>query len=349
MRFEDLVENMPSWLNGDGPYSEIVLSSRVRLARNLTAYRFCTKASEGELREILELVTEYTKPLLRGSLLVELGSTPPLDQEFLAERHLISIELAKNGTTGGCIIGNHEKFSIMINEEDHLRFQSFTSGLALKDAYKRASRIESRLGSKVEYAYSPEFGWLTACPTNVGTGLRASCLLHLPCLVLTGEIKNTLDNLGKLGFSVRGFYGEGTDVEGNFFQLSNQITLGKTEEGIIDELSSVVLQVVDRERNARGVIVKDAAPQIEDKLWRAYGILKYARSLSTEEFVNLSSAIRLGIGLGIIRGIDIGTLNRLLISIQPAHLQKLTGKRMAPEERDIKRAEFVRKNLCSSP
>jgi len=344
---EDLVKKSAIWLNGKGPDAEVVLSSRVRLARNLTRYPFVHRAKIEQLKKIGTAVKNSIRKIdyLKGANLLELHSLRPLDRHLLVERHLISYDLIKHTRERILVLSEDENITIIINEEDHLRLQAFASGLDLYEAYRLVDQVDSDLESELDYAFSDQFGYLTACPTNVGTGMRASVLLHLPALVLTKEIDKILRAVSQLGISVRGLYGEGTEVKGNFFQISNQITLGKPEEDILAEIEKIVRDIIAYEHGARETLLRDARAFIEDKIFRAYGIIKNARILTSDEVINLFSAVRLGIGLGMIDSVDISTLNELLIFTQPAHLQLLFGKEMKPDERDIARANYVRERI----
>jgi len=348
MRFEDLINTPPSWINGEGNFGEIVLSSRVRIARNLTPFPFPERAHSTELEEILNIAKGalQSTPSLKNSLFLKIGELSTIDKEFLKERYLITKNLEEKPLYRGIMIGPGEHLSVMINEEDHLRIQALAPGLNLEEAWTTAEKLERGLVNKLDFAFSEEFGYLTACLTNVGTGIRASLLVHLPGLVHAKEIRKMLSELAEIGASVRGLYGEGSKVEGNFFQISNQITLGKREEYIIQELHDEAMKIIEREKSARKVLVKNARAQIEDKIWRSYGILKNARVLSSHEFINLSSAVRFGVGLGVLpSSIGLEILNKLLIITKPAHLQKMLGKSLGPGERDMRRASHVRKQL----
>lgn len=341
MRIDDFVNNPPLWADGVGNYPEIVLSSRVRFARNLELFKFPVKSSVKELEEIFAFLSSRISsipvfPLSQFSL---------LDRKLLVERHLISDKFIKDTNGRGVGVDEGEVLSFIINEEDHLRIQSIMPGLSLELAYKKLNEVDNNFSSFLPYAFSTKFGFLTACPTNIGTGMRASVLLHLPALVHSGKIRKVLENIAQIGFIVRGFYGEGTRVEGNFFQISNQTTLGCKEEEIIDGLHKTTLQLIEYENSACDVLLKNARPQVEDKIWRAYAALKSARLLSTDEFINLSSAVRFGIWVNILKDVKIGTLNKLLIFTQPAHLQKLMGELKTPAELDMRRALYVRENL----
>ncbi|MFQ5905656.1 MAG: protein arginine kinase [bacterium] len=346
-RIDSLLGVGAKWLEATGPFSEIVLSSRVRLARNMSNFPFVQMAKVKELKEIIARCRSATEAIscLKNSLYVDVKRLLPIDLQFLVERHLISLEMAGDGKSRGLIVGEGELLSVMVNEEDHLRLQAFASGLQLERCYELCSRLDDALESRLDYAFSEKWGFLTACPTNAGTGMRASILIHLPGLVLTKDVDKVLRGVNQVGLAVRGFYGEGSEVKGNFFQVSNQTTLGRSEEDIINGLNKVAKQIIEYERNAREILVQSARLEIEDKIWRAFGILTNARMLSSEEIINLCSAVRLGVGLGVIRSVSTKDLNELLILTQPAHLQKIFDVDMEPPERDVKRAEYVRNRL----
>jgi protein arginine kinase len=244
-------------------------------------------------------------------------------------------------------MSGRDPLSVMVNEEDHLRLQSLLSGLRLQEAWSLVDRLDEELGEELPYAFHHEFGFLTSCPTNVGTGLRASVLIHLPGLVLTKEIGQVLTGLNQVGITFRGLYGEGSEVVGNFFQVSNQTTLGKTEEDLVDHLDKMVRQVIDYERQARQVLLREAAAVTEDKIWRAYGLLRFARSLPFDEMINLLSGVRLGVGLKLLPGLRVYTLNKIMIYSQAAHLEQAAERDLPPPECDAHRASFVRRILAS--
>jgi protein arginine kinase len=233
----------------------------------------------------------------------------------------------------------------MINEEDHLRLQVLVSGLRLREAHQTVDRLDEDLGSQLPFAFHQEFGFLTSCPTNVGTGLRASILIHLPGLVLTKEIGRILQGITQVGLTFRGLYGEGSEVVGNFFQVSNQTTLGKSEEDLVEHLEKMVTRVIQYETRARRVLLRDAPTVIEDKIWRAYGLLRYARSLSFDEVMNLLSGVRLGVSMNLLSGLRVYTLNKIMIYAQSAHLEQAAGRALSDGERDAHRAEYVRRIL----
>lgn len=335
------------WVDPKGPYSEIVFSSRIRLARNLQNHRFTVSAIEEEKEEIFsELFDEFLGiDTFTNGYFFDMQELSPLEKEFLIERHLVSFDLCFEYDKSGAVIDESEKISVMLNEEDHLRIQGFGGGLQLFEIYDFLNFLDDEIGVRVEYAFDKEFGYLTSCPTNIGTGLRASALVHLPALVITREIEKVVRKLHAKKILIRGLFGEGSEVKGNFFQLSSSISLGRYEEDIIALVTEIVKDVVEMERNAREVLMKNAQSQIEDKIWRAYGILRYAHLLTSEEVINLSSAVRLGVGLGIIRDVTLKQLNKLLIYHQPAHLQLIYNKKMDDYERDQRRALFVKEIL----
>lgn len=340
-----------SWLDGSGPQAHVVLSTRVRLARNVEGVPFAERADASDRSRILELVDGAWRgsPFGRGSVRFLLDELAPEDRLLLHERHLASRELtaapAERGGGSGSAVYLAGATGVMANEEDHLRLQTLRSGFALAQAYAELEQLDTALGGAIPFAFHPEFGYLTACPTNAGTGLRASVLIHLPGLVLTKEIAKVLQGLTQVGLTFRGLYGEGSEVVGNFFQLSNQTTLGKAEEELLDHLGKIVRQVVAYEEQARQVLLRDAPMIIEDKVWRAYGLLRHARSLSFEEAMNLLSGVRLGVGLNLIPGVSVYTLNKLLIFTQPAHLAAYEAR--VPGDSDVRaaRAAYVRRAL----
>ncbi|NOX96814.1 MAG: protein arginine kinase [Nitrospirae bacterium] len=351
MKLDDLVYRTSEWLKGQGPSSEIVMSSRVRLARNIDGMTFSHRASREKQAEVVSLVhsaVESSK-FLRNSSFFDLSELGPLDCQFLRERHLISHELAESKGVRAVVVSDNEIVSIMINEEDHLRLQAIESGLQLMAAWRLIDGIESELDTQLRFAFSKEWGYLTACPTNAGTGMRASVMLHLPSLVLTKQISKVLQAITKLGLVARGLYGEGTEPLGNYFQISNQVTLGQAEEEIIDNIERVIKQIIGHEENARKILLSKGRRQLlEDKVFRAYGILKNVRIIDSSETVNLLSALRLGVDLGLTEDISRQAINELLIITQPAHLQKLQGRALSPAQRDVKRAELIRERLEKS-
>lgn len=326
----------------------MILSSRVRLARNLKVTSFPHRANSETLLRVMDQVkfAGQQSSILGKASFITMSELATLDRVLLLERHLISHEMVSAQRDCGLLLENDEGISVMVNEEDHLRIQAITSGFQLEEAHRQADRVDDELEASLEYAFSEEWGYLTACPTNVGTGLRASLLMHLPGLVLTHRIEQTLRNIGQVGFVARGLYGEGTEVMGSFFQISNQATLGRPEEEIIEGLTGLTQQILRQEEAARDALMADAQAEIEDKIWKAYGILKYARLISSEEVMNLLSAVRLGVSLGFITTPNIRIINEVLILTQPSQLQKRLSKDLEPPERDFERAKFVRERFA---
>ena len=343
-----------SWLEASGDHADVVLSTRVRLARNLQGHAFGPRARVNDREAVLEQFRTSAGRCesLRGGTLLELPEADVRTRRILLERRLVSRDLLgeedEEPARGAAVhLTGADPLSVMVNEEDHLRVQSLVSGLRIEEAWRIVDRLDEELGRELPFAYHSEFGFLTSCPTNVGTGLRASVFMHLPGLVLTKEIGKVLQGLGQVGLTFRGLYGEGSEVVGNFFQVSNQTTLGKTEEDLVDHLDKVVRQVIQYEMHARQVLMRDALGVTEDKIWRAYGLLRYARSLSFEELMNLLSGVRLGVSLKLLPGLRVYTLNKMMIFTQPAHLEQAAGRDLPSTESDAHRAAYVRRVLAT--
>ena len=348
MNLDELIGQSGEWLRGSGPESDIVISSRVRLARNLQRFPFLTRANEEQRGEIHESIRRALSSLglaENGHCYVDLAETNDLTSRFLLERHLISRELANGSGGRGVLFNKSEMLAVMVNEEDHLRIQAIRAGFEVDAAYAEIKAIDDRLDEQLQFAYNNEFGYLTACPTNVGTGMRASVMLHLPALVFTKQIDKVFASVTKINLAVRGFYGEGTQASGDFYQISNQVTLGIGEMQILELLDRVVPKIVTYEREVRDHLVAKDRLSLEDRIWRAFGILKAARSISSEETMDLLSSVRLGVNLGLLENVDISTVNELFILTQPAHLQRLKKRDLSPAERDATRAEFIRHQL----
>ncbi|MFC1666838.1 protein arginine kinase [Candidatus Omnitrophota bacterium] len=347
MNLGDLLNNQGEWLRCTGPNSDIVMSSRIRLARNLSKYPFSHWASKKEQQEILQISKQavVSSKKTKDSLCLDIGKLESIDKQFLVERHLMSKEHTMDAENKGLCIGDREVISIMINEEDHLRLQVMKSGFDLRDSWSIINDIDNELGGLLNYAYSLDFGYLTACPTNTGTGMRASVMVHLPSLVMTKQIGKVLQAITKLSLTARGLYGEGTEASGNFFQISNQVSLGHREEDVIDNIERIIKQIIDHEQSARESLLSQNRSVLEDRIWRAYGTLKSAHIITSNETIDLLSLVRLGVDLNLIKKLDRALVNELFIIIQPAHLQKIEKKRLNPNQRDIKRAEIVRERL----
>jgi protein arginine kinase len=350
MRLDDLIYQTGQWLKGTGPYAHIVMSSRLRLARNLRKIPFPNRASKKVLTETLESVERAvsTMDYFKSSTVFRMSELDNIDRQFLIERHLMSHEHSANPDGKALIVSLEEVLSIMINEEDHLRIQVMQSGLNLDETWKVINMIDDVLSEKLDFAYVHHWGYLTACPTNTGTAMRGSVMLHLPALVMTKQINKVLSAIAKLSFASRGFYGEGTQARGNFYQISNQVSLGHTEIDIIQNINGLIRQVIEQEEQARQALILQNRPMLEDKIYRSLGILKNAYIISSQETVELLSMVRLGIDLNIIKDIDRRVINELFITIQPAHLQKIEGKKLSTSARDVKRASLIRQKLGGS-
>ncbi|OLS35020.1 protein arginine kinase [Bacillus sp. MRMR6] len=340
---------MSSWMSEEGPDSDIVLSSRVRLARNFEEYKFPTLFSTEEAQAIIlkmEEILEYSGFKNFGPMeLLKIGEVQPLQKRVLVEKHLISPNLAEESPYGAVLLTENEEVSIMINEEDHIRIQCLFPGLQLTEALAAANEIDDWLEGHIQYAFNEKHGYLTSCPTNVGTGLRSSVMMHLPGLVLTQQFNRIIPAINQLGLVVRGIYGEGSEALGNIFQISNQITLGKSEEDICNDLEGVVSQLISQERSAREALHKTSNIQLEDRVFRSYGVLENSRIIETKEAARCLSDVRLGIDMGYIENISKSILNELMILTQPGFLQQYAGGHLRPEERDIRRAALIRERL----
>ena len=361
------------WLAAVGENSDVVISSRVRLARNLAGFPFISKASRSQRKEILEACRERVQWIRAGErvLWIDVHEASQLNRTLMVERHLISKEHArgiipgvtkeepesettKNDARGAAVSMPDETVSIMINEEDHLRLQALVSGLELSEAFRRINEIDDRLenvggtgmSAPMQFAYSPRFGYLTCCPTNVGTGVRVSVMLHLPALKLTGEIEKVKRATRDMSIAVRGYYGEGSEAAGDLYQISNQTTLGKPESVILHDIErEIVPQIIGYERAARKTLVEKRRRMVEDRVFRSLGTLRHARLLTPEEAITMLSDVRLGIVSGLIQGLNERVVNQLILLTQPAHLQVLVGREMDQGQRREARADLVRGQL----
>lgn len=330
-----------------GPHDRIVMSSRVRLARNLKDAAFPGWAKKPERIHVFELLRPaiQTLPEMKDAFTESMDALSALDKQILVERHLISREHAAKTSGSGLVLNRDETFCFMINEEDHLRMQALRPGLQLRQAWTAIDQADSALEKKLDYAFSPELGYLTACPTNIGTGIRVSAMLHLPGLVLAEQINPIIQSVNKLGLAVRGLYGEGTEALGNVFQVSNQMTLGESESAIVERLEKVLAQIIEHEENARATLLEKKAKMVYNHIGRAYGILANAHSISSKETMNLLSLMRLGVDLALFPGVERSLVDELFILTQPAHLQKQHTEKLSAEERDLLRADMVRERL----
>lgn len=333
---------MLNWYLQNGKDSDVVVSSRIRLARNLKEYPFITKCKKEDLEKIEEEIKEITPSLGYGIKFLKLKDIDDITKMTLVEKHIISPNFALNKqNTGAMLINDDENISIMINEEDHLRIQVLGAGLDLDNLMNLAIEVDEKIQSNVNYAYSEKYGFLTACPTNVGTGLRASVMVHLPALTATGNIHKILEVINNFGMNIRGIYGEGSKAQGNMYQISNKQALGISEKEIIKNLKTITEKIIEQERLARKMLSKNSV-ELEDKVYRAFGIISNCKKIPSEEIRNLISDVKLGTDMGIIKELNDLKVNKLELYTKPANLQKYFGKKMDAYERDIKRAEVIK-------
>jgi len=351
VKISSLFSSGGEWARNDGPHHQIVISSRVRLARNLKGHPFPGWAKKSDRLQTLELIKPQVEGMseLSDAYSEYLQDLSQLEKQVLVERHLISREHAAKGVGSAVVVNKKQTLSIMINEEDHLRMQVIKSGLQLKSAFRLVDKVDSALEARVDYAFHPTLGYLTACPTNVGTGMRASAMIHLPALVLSDQINQVIQAVNKIGLAVRGLYGEGTEAMGNLFQISNQTTLGEREDDIIARLNKVIERIIGHEQNARQTLLQEKPGTLLDHIGRGYGILSHAYSMSSKEALNLLSFLKLGVDLGLFAAECQATIDELFILTQPAHMQRNSRQKLAPEERDALRAEIIRDKLREFP
>ncbi len=380
MDLDALLSVTGGWLSGKGEESDVVVSSRIRLARNLAQYPFLTRTDDQTRLEIEQTLRDAVSQLHRRAAarseasgeaasdrktgknddtncsslhyddlaFIDVEVLSRIDRQFLMERQLISRELSEASGPRAVVIGNSQQTSVMINEEDHLRMQILRSGFNLDDCWNEMNRLDDAIESQVAYAFHEQFGYLTACPTNVGTGIRVSVMMHLPALVQTREIQKVFQAMQKMGLAVRGLYGEGSQAMGDFYQISNQITLGKSEVEIIDMIRDVVPNIINYERRVRKALVSESHQQLHDQVARAYGILRNAQTISSEETLHLLSSLRMGVNLGLIDTPDLSLANELFIQTQPAHLQKRYSRELSSAERNTARAGYLRERLSEA-
>ena len=337
------------WMQEEGPDHDIVLSTRIRLARNITDVPFPLMADEHNRQVVSNRLKEHFDKRsysdYKNLEYFDMAGLEPLEKQVLVEKHLISPLLAERQNESAVLLSENEQVSIMINEEDHIRLQLYFPGLQLERGLAESFKIDDWLEEKVDYAFDPDLGYLTSCPTNVGTGLRASVMMHLPALTMTGKVRKMLPAIHQLGLVVRGIYGEGSKAHGNVYQISNQVTLGRSEQDIIQDLHSVVKQLINHEREARQLLIKQSGIRLEDRIYRSYGILKYSRIIESKEAAKCLSDLRLAIDLGYIQDLSTTVINELMILTQPGFLQQYAQEILTPEKRDAKRASIIRERL----
>jgi len=346
MVVDDLVKHPGSWLSTEND-AGVVVSSRVRLARNIRGIAFPGWAGEDECVKLCKGLREALKkvPAVANALFMEVAKLSPVEKEVLKERHLISSEFAERGAGSGLVVTGDERIAIMINEEDHLRLQAISPGMNLLSVWEEINAVDSELGRHVEYAFSPSLGYLTACPSNAGTGLRASVMIHMPGLRLMGEVEQVTKALTRMDFAVRGLLGEGSDAYGNMFQVSNQSTLGENETDIMARLIQVVDEVVRQERNARARLLESRRSFVMDQVGRSFGLLTHAGLMPSMEAVDLLSTLKLGVELGLVRNLTAAAIHEIILLTQPGHMQKIAGKILEAQERDETRAKIVKDKL----
>jgi protein arginine kinase len=347
MKIDGMLSQLSEWLLGDGPENDIVISTRIRLARNLSGFPFITRATEQDRRSIRDVVQNAALEIFKKDsfYFVDFELLDSLDRAYLWERQLVSRELVETEGARAVLIERNEQFCIMVNEEDHLRIHGMTSGFDPEKIWSRLNEVDDKLESKLQYVFHRKYGYLTACPTNVGTGMRVSVMLHLPALVVSKEIDKVFRSLQKVNLAVRGIYGEGSQPVGDFYQISNQATLGRTEIELIEKVGNIVPQIVAYERQAREFLLKERHEIILDRCSRAMGLLKTARTISSIETMHHLSSLRLGINMGLLDEPDIPVVNNLFLNTQPAHLQKHNNRELSQSERDIARAKYLRNKL----
>lgn len=337
---------MTKWYIDQGPESDVVLSCRIRLARNFAEFPYPHRSLPEIRRRVMDRVVEVMMHVDSGISqqfrFIDFTRLPVVERQVLVEKHLVSKELAESKIECGAIISDSENISIMLNEEDHLRIQCLGAGLQLDELWILAERIDNMLSESIDFAYDNKFGYLTCCPTNIGTAIRASAMLHLPALVMTGYIKGILESITKLGVAVRGMFGENTETTGNIFQISNQVTLGRTEDDIVSGVRSLANQIVGQERELRRELFQQNGIRLVDRIHRSYGVLRNARIISVEETLQKLSDVRLGVNLGLLPGIDETRLNALMLDIQPGNIQQKLGRALRPDDRDTTRANLIR-------
>lgn len=347
MQLNDFLNHTSEWLKGSGPNSEIVISSRIRLARNLANFPFPHWADKQQGEGVLNKIKDSFSKIdcLKKTTFLELTKMDSIDKQFLVERHLMSLDHAQKTNSKAVAVDDDEIVSIMVNEEDHIRMQVMQSGFNLHEAWDMINKMDDSIAKELNFAFMPDWGYLTACPTNAGTGMRGSVMLHLPALVTLQAIDRVMAAIAKLSFTTRGLYGEGTQAMGNFFQISNQISLGPSEGEIIESINGLIRQIIEQENQARETLLSKNKPLLEDRINRSLGILKSARIITSQETIELLSMVRLGCDLEMVKDIDRRRINELFIITQPAHLQKIEGKRLSSQERDVKRAQIIRDKL----
>ncbi|QDT61864.1 Protein arginine kinase [Stieleria bergensis] len=348
--FKALAQFMGEWMRGEGPESDIAISTRIRLARNLADFPFIRRCSDEDRlsieRSVRARMESLTDPQFQAANYIDLEPLSELDRQLLVERQLISREIAESDGSRAVAFDPNEGYSVMINEEDHLRIQVMKSGLDIKSTWEQVNRLDNLLEEVILYAFHQQYGYLTACPTNVGSGLRVSVMLHLPALVITEQMDRVFRSMQKINVTVRGLYGEGSQYSGDFYQVSNQVTLGHSEAELLSLVADEVApQIIAYERKARESLLNNNRDDLHDEVSRAMGILSTARKISSEETMHHLSKIRLGVSMGLVEHLDVKAINQMFLQSQAAHLQTLQGGVLGTAERHARRASFLQKQL----
>ena len=350
MTLSDLTRQKSQWLRGAAPMHDVVISCRLRLARNIAGMPFLSRCSQSQMQELEQrLRTEILQAdVAEGMFYVDVAAAGEMDRQILTERHLISRQHAEAKHPRGVAISGDETLAIMVNEEDHLRIQVLRSGLEFREATAQINRVDDALERRLNFAFHGRYGYLTACPTNVGTGMRISVMLHLPALKMTGQIDRAFRAARDMHLAIRGLYGEGTEASGDFFQVSNQTTLGKPEQQVVEEfILGTLPQFIEYERKARQHLADKRTVAVDDKIHRSLALLRSARTISCEETMFLLSLVRLGVNMRRLTDVDMETVNELFLLTQPAHLQKMLNKQIEPQQRGQARADFIRRRLAA--
>lgn len=346
MSIEKFMSNgLTGWMVAHGEHSDIVLSTRIRLARNLKDHRFPIAFSAEDAGQITNAVSKAVLSTGRPYSSIKMADLTALERQVLVEKHLVSPQLIDPKRHGSVVLSEDETISIMVNEEDHIRIQCIYPGLQIREAYEQANEVDNELEKKLNYAFDEEFGYLTSCPSNTGTGMRASVMMHLPALTMTKQIERIVPAITRLGMIVRGSYGEGSEALGNIYQVSNQTTLGKSEEEMLGDLENITKRLLSHERKSREILLSKSRVHVENKVFRSLGVITHARILPSAEAARCLSDVRLGIDLGIIQNIDMSILNELMIFMQPGFLQEYAGTELTSEQRDVFRAQLFRDRL----
>ena len=345
---QDMAKTSGAWLSADGPESDIVFSTRIRVARNLAGFPFMSQADADTRAQLVQTLKAALTETGHNLTFINVESLDELDAQLLVERQLISRELAQAEGARGVVIGEGESISVMLNEEDHVRMQIQHSGLSLEQCWDVANELDDDLEEQVSFSFDEKLGYLTACPTNVGTGIRVSVMLHLPALRITREIQKVHTAAQKINLAVRGLYGEGSQAMGDFYQISNQVTLGCSEQDLLNNLGDVVPNILGYERRVRDLLLRDNRSQLDDQVARAMGILTSARSITSEETMHLLSSVRLGVNLGMVTEVSIATVNELFIQTQRSHLQRIQGQTLESDARNEARAAWLRERLSDN-